>query len=225
MTIGAIGLTILAFFYIIGLPLFVIGLILVLASKQTRKQKLKPISIIVLYIIVFWLDWKMFNSVGPEIFLIPSDYRGKVNVIFKEGCGIRPEKSSNGTIYRIPEDGILILDAKQEYGFIEHSYLFEDEQGKRTEIPKMDVRNFNEEWTVELNPNEPSREKLGVFHWGRTGSIGKKIDANGNVTNQNELYSFTEFYISNYRDLSQKYNFKYDLKFDSLKKSKLEICN
>lgn len=225
LAIGAFGLTFAAFFAIIGLPVFVVGLILVLISKRKSwKQRLIPIGIFIIGIIAFWPIWRAINSVGPEVFLIPDNYRGRVNIIYKKGCGIELKKNDEGLVYKIPNDGILILSNEQKFGFIEHNYYLVDENGNRTELPKLDVRDFNEEWTLEKNPNEPPRDKLGVFHWGRTGSMGKMIDENGEVTNQDGLYTYSEFYVSTYSDLTEKFDFKYEQKFDSIRNNKIIKC-
>jgi hypothetical protein len=225
LAIGAFGLTIAAFFAIIGLPIFLIGIILILASlKKNWKQRLIPIGIFVVGIIAFWPIWRGINTVGPEVFLIPKSYRGRVNIINKKGCGTKLEKSEEGLVYKIPNDGILILDNEQKYGFIDHKYFLVDQNGKRTELPKMDVRDFNEKWTTEKNPNEPPRDELGVFHWGRTGSTGIIRTENGVQTNEDEHYSYSEFYISTYSNLNDKFNFKYERKFDSIRDIKVRVC-
>ena len=225
LAIGAFGLTFAAFFAIIGLPVFIVGIILVLVSlKKSWKHRLIPIGLFILGIVAFWPIWRAINSVGPEIFLISENYRGRVNIVYKKGCGINLEKSKEGLVYKIPNDGILILDKEQKYGFIEHTYYLIDQNGVRTELPKMDVRDFNEEWTLEKNPKEPPRDKLGVFHWGRTGSMGRMIDENGEVSNQDDLYTYSEFYVSTYSDLSDRFDFKYERKFDSIRDSKIKQC-
>ena len=225
LTIGAFGLTFAAFFAIIGLPIFIIGLILVLVSlKKTWKQRLIPIGLFIIGIVAFWPIWRVINTVGPEAFLIPENYQGRVNIIFKEGCGKELEKTEKGIIYKIPNDGILIIDSELKTGFIEHSYFYVDNEGNRTEIPKMDVRDFNEEWALEKSPNEPPRDQLGIFYWGRSGSIGSITNEKGEVTNNDEQYDFLEFYVSTYSDLSEKFGFRYDQKFDSIKTEKLKIC-
>lgn len=224
LAIGAFGLTFAAFFAIVGLPTFVIGIVLILISKKTWKQKLIPIGLFIVGIIAFWPIWRNINTVGPETFLIPNDYRGRVNIIHKKDCGILLEKTENGLIYEIPNDGILLLSNDQKYGFIDHKYYLIDKNGKKTELPKMDVRDFNEKWTLEKNPNEPPRDKLGVFHWGRTGSIGEMIDQKGNISNKSDLYTFNEFYISTYSDLTERFNFKYERKFDSIRDVKIKKC-
>ena len=225
LAIGAFGLTFAAFFAIIGLLVFIVGIILVLVSiKKSWKHRLIPIGLFLIGIIAFWPIWRAINSVGPEVFLIPENYRGRVNIVYKKGCGINLEKSKEGLVYKIPNDGILVLDKEQKYGFIEHTYCLIDQNGVRTELPKMDVRDFNEEWTLEKNPNEPPRDKLGVFHWGRTGSIGRMIDENGEVSNQDDLYTYSEFHVSTYSDLTDRFDFKYEQKFDSLRDIKIKKC-
>ncbi|AUC20630.1 hypothetical protein BTO15_00200 [Polaribacter sejongensis] len=92
LAIGAFGLTFAAFFAMIGMPIFVIGIVLILISKKTWKQKLIPIGLFIVGIIAFWPIWRNINTVGPETFLIPNDYRGRVNIIHKKDCGILLEK-------------------------------------------------------------------------------------------------------------------------------------
>lgn len=225
LAVGAFGLTFAAFFAVIGLPIFAVAIVLVLVSvKKTWKQRLIPIGLFIIGIIAFWPIWRATKTIGPETFLIPQNYRGRVNIIFKEGCGSQLEKTDEGLVYKIPDDGILILDDKQKYGFIDHKYFLVDHDGNRTELPKMDIRDFNEEWTTEINPHEPPRDKLGVYHWGRTGSMGEMIDEDGEITNEDDLYTFSEFYISTYNDLTEKFEFKYERKFDSIRDLKIENC-
>ncbi|GAB5399270.1 MAG: hypothetical protein Aureis2KO_08550 [Aureisphaera sp.] len=225
MALGAVGLTAAAFFAIIGLPVFVIGIILVLISKKPMKQKTVPIVLFIVGIVAFWPIWRKVNSIGPEVFLIPDDYRGKVNVIYKDGCGISLKKGKEGMVYEIPDDGLLLLNNKQKFGFLDQTFYLVDEKGYRTEIPKMNVRDFNEEWSVSKNPNEPPRDKLGVFHSGRTGGKGALIDAEGHETNTENKYTFQEFYVATYNDLSDRFNYKYQREFDSIREAKVKKCN
>jgi len=224
LAIGAFGLTFAAFFAIIGLPIFILGIILVLLSRTTWKRRLVTIGVFIALVFVFWPVWLRINKIGPEVFLIPDDYRGRITIIFKKDCGINLEKTKEGLVYDIPNDGILLLSNEQKYGIIDHTYYLVDENGNRNELPKMDVRDFNEEWTLEKNPNEPPRDKLGVFHWGRTGSTGRVIGQNGEVLNEDEQYTFLEFYISTYEDLSKSFGFKYERKIDTIIKSKMKQC-
>lgn len=224
LVVGAFGLTYVVFFAIIALPIFVAGIVLVLVTSKPWKLKIISIGIFIGSILIFWPIWIYINSAEPEIFLIPEDYRGRVNIIFKKGCGQELAKTDEGFVYNIPDSGILILNADQKFGIIRHTYFLIDKNGNRTELPKMDVRDFNEEWTIDKTPNEPDRDKLGVFHWGRTGSKGRLIDSNGNVINEDKLYTFSEFYISTYNDLTKRFDFGYEREFDKKRDNKIDKC-
>ncbi|MDK7375589.1 MULTISPECIES: phage holin family protein [Weeksella] len=102
--IGAFGLTFAAFFAIIGLPIFIIGLILVLSSlKKSWKQRLIPIGLFIIGIVAFWSIWREINSVGPEVFLIPENYRGRVNIVYKKSF------EHEGTTYSTLDDYAVII--------------------------------------------------------------------------------------------------------------------
>jgi hypothetical protein len=217
LTIGAGVTTFSPFFiYFYGLPIitFFVGVVLVWLSGRSLKTKvlwtLTPIPIFFIYQFL----WRWTNTSEPETFLIPISYRGKVHIIFDEKCGQPPKYENGRRTYQIPDNGVLLTQFKDAYGFIDHKYFFVDSLGERIAIPTMDVRDFNEEWTLEKNPNEPSRDSLGVFHWGRTG---------GGTFDESE-YSFVEFYVSTYKQLGDTFGFKYDSQFDSLEMVLLKDC-
>lgn len=227
IVIGTLSITLspyTLYFYYLPLIIFFIGILILWFSKRKIQSKIIWTISPFLFYGVFTFLWVKLNTVALEIFLIPENYRGRVNIIYKENCGQFLEKTKEGFIYHIPEDGILILSNKQEYGFITHQYYLVDKKGNKTLLPKMDGRDFNEKWTLEQKLNEPPRDKLGIFNWGRTGSVGKIIDANGNETNKDEQYTFKEFYISTYNDLEGKFDSKYEREFDSIINSKLKKC-
>jgi len=216
LAIGAFGMTFAAFFAVIGLPIFILGIILITVSKRTWKQKLIPIGLFIIGIVAFWPIWTKINSIGPETYLISENYRGRIHIIYGEDCGTELIEKENRLIYRIPDDGILIVNKEIKFGIIDHEYYLVDQNGTQTELPKMDVRDFNEEYTLEKNPNEPSRDKLGIFG-NSTGTVG---DTQGT----SDGYKFQEFYVSTYSDLRKEFNFKYNRKFDSISEVKLNGC-
>lgn len=71
LLIGALGLTFMAFFAIIALPLFIIGIILILVSKRKLNIKLFWILGTIASIIIFWPIWTKINMIEPETYLIP----------------------------------------------------------------------------------------------------------------------------------------------------------
>ena len=224
VAIGVLGRTFAAFFFQIGLPVFVLGVVLIILSKKKWQHKLLAIAASLMVITGFWTIWTALNTVEPEIFLIPNDYRGRVTLIYKKGCGTPLEKTKDGYSYAIPKEGILILDHKQTFGRINPTYYAVDQKGNRRRIPKMDVSDFKEPWTLEKTPNEPSRNKVGVFYWGRTGSVAQSSSDPNSLENQ-EHYTYQEFYISSYNDLHTRFDLNYENQFDSLIKVKLKGCN
>jgi hypothetical protein len=216
LTIGALGMTFAVFVIIIGLPIFIIGTILTLASNsKSWKQRLFPILFFIVGILVFWPIWNWSQKAEPETFLIPQEFSGKVHILFNEPCGREIEYENGRRLFKIPNNGILTTKFKDQYGIIDQEYYLINENGERSLLPKIDVGAFNEEWSTVKNPNEPSKNKLGVFHWGRIGSDKK---------NNSKDYLFQEFYISTYSDLTKKFDFEYEQKFDSLEYEILKKC-
>jgi hypothetical protein len=109
--------------------------------------------------------------------------------------------------YKIPATGILLSQFADKQGFIDQQYFLVDSLGNQTLLPSLDVRDYNEEWTTVKNPNEPSRDILGVFHAGRVSSDG--------------MY---EFYVSTYRQLTDSFDFQYDKSFDLKEQKIIEDC-
>ena len=92
--------------------------------------------------------------------------------MFNSKCGEEIQYENKRRLYKIPKDGILLTKFNDEQGYINFEFYLVDENGKRKKIQELDVRDFNEEWTTEKNPKEPSRDKLAIFHAGRTYSDG-----------------------------------------------------
>jgi hypothetical protein len=141
--------------------------------------------------------WKQINTIEPEIFLIPNSYKGKVRIIFNQNCGEPKKYEGERRVFKIPNDGILLTQFKDEQGFINQSF-YVLENGRRKRIEQLRVQEFNEEWTLEKNLREPSRNTLAIFEAGRTYSDGS-----------------SEFFICTYNEF-RKYDIKYDQRFDSL---------
>ena len=102
--IGAVGLTFMVFFAYFGLPLFLIGCLLILLSKKELKTKLITTLSVLGVILLFWSLWTWSKNVTPETFLISKDYRGKVNIIHGQSCGRHQE-------------GLLVIASKEMTSF------------------------------------------------------------------------------------------------------------
>ena len=178
--------------------------------KKTLLLHLKVIGIL-----SFLIFSSCVMSAEPETFLVPTDFRGRVNIIYDQKCGQETEYENDRRIYRIPSNGLLLTKFKKPSGLIDHKYFLVNDNGTRTELTKMDVRDYNEDYTTTKNPNEPPRDTLGVFKWG---SLGNAIGMN-----DNEAYSFQEFFISDYNDLKNT-NGKEYISFTQLISEKRADC-
>ena len=180
-------------------------IILITILWFTNYNSLKKIVFSILPIIIVpicILIWKKINTVEPEIFLIPKNYRGFVYISYNHKCGTPIKYKEDSRVYEIPNDGVLLTQFKDEQGFINQRFYIIDNE-KRVKIEELMVQDFNEEWTLEKNKKEPPRDKLAIFYAGRTYS-------NGN----------SEFFIGTYNDLKKDYY--YEKRIDSTANKKIE---
>jgi hypothetical protein len=145
----------------------------------------------------------MFNSCSqkpePETYLIPKGFAGRVNIIFRRKDGTPPRYENNRRIYKIPANGILLTQFKDEYGLADHQYYFVDSNGKR--IPLMI---FND------SISNKDRDAIGIFLDGTTGQYGSLPNA----------VWWQEFVVSSYESLDNYFTPEYKRQFeDKLKKS------
>ena len=185
------------YFYYLPVILLFCGLLIVWLSVRSIRFKFLSLIFPLLFYFSFQYIWIYINTVEPKTFLITNDYRGKVRIFFNEKCGDEKTYENDRRLYNIPKDGILFTQFSDEQGIVNYKFYIV-EGGKRKKVEQQMVQDFNEEWTTVKNPNEPKRDKLSVFHAGRTYSDGSM-----------------EFYVCTYDELKM-YDFKYDKKFDSL---------
>lgn len=203
------------YYYLLPVVFLFIGLILIWLSKTKILHKILWTIFPIISIPFFLFIWKQVNTKSPEVFLIPQNFKGKVSIIYNLKCAPEIKENDGKIIYQIPNDGILLISNNLNDGFINQKYFFVDDIGNKTEIPQMDNRDFNEEWTIEKNLNEPSRQKIGIFGWGTLGNYAESAT----TTN----YYYQEFYVGNYTDGTVE-NFKESQRFDSIKIKKAKDC-
>lgn len=186
---------------------FLLGLLLVWISDRRVMTKIIWTLTPFIFYATFQVCWYQFNKAPAETFIIPKDYRGKIHIHFNKSCGQVAEVVEDRRQYKIPTTGILLSQFADKQGFIDQQYYLVDSLGKQTPLPQLDVRDYNEEWTTEKNPHEPSRDILGVFHAGRVSGDG--------------MY---EFYVSTYRQLRDSFDFQYDKSFDLKEQKIIDDC-
>ena len=155
-------------FFAWGLAFLLIGAILILLTKNSWKLKLIVVGIPLIYVAI-----SFYNSFATsETYLIPDNYKGPVIVIFNQADGQAKEFEGGRRLYKIPSSGVLFSQFKDEQGWINQEYYYVTATGKRKKLGVLDTRDFNEEWTIQKNPKEPSRDSLVVFNPGTMGTMG-----------------------------------------------------
>jgi len=134
--IGAVGLTFTAFFTLLGLPIFLTGIILILLTKRKSKTKILWILGCTIGIVLFWPIWNKINAVAPETYLVPESFSGKIKIIYGLECGVDPKVENGRKILEIPDDGILFVNYEFKSGIVDHEYYIIDENGGIDLLPK-----------------------------------------------------------------------------------------
>ena len=190
-------------FYLLvfGIPIFLIGVILVFLSKQTIKVKLLTTLLpIILYFPLTFLFLYIYNYSTPKTILIPNNFEGKLRVVYQEKCGNSYVKIDDVKTLTFPENGLLILNEDFDK-HVNYNYYLVDELGNRTEIPQI------------LDFRDRALKQPCVLVRG-SGTIGQTIEAN--LTNQEEKgITYSDFYVYN-KDTVDRNDYKTQQRFDSL---------
>ncbi|MDT3738791.1 MAG: hypothetical protein RO257_04745 [Candidatus Kapabacteria bacterium] len=194
---------------IFGIPIFLIGVVLVFLSKQATKVKLiTTLTPIVLYIPLTFLFLYVYNYSTPKTILIPKDFEGNLRVVYEEKCGYNYDKSEGVKTMNFPENGILILNEDFDR-HVNYKYFLVDDLGKRTEIQQI------------IDFKSKVQNRPCVLFVG-SGTIGQTIEANS--TNQEEKgITFTDFYVYN-KDTIDRNDYKSQQRFDSLTTAIVNQC-
>lgn len=190
-------------------PIFVIGLLFVWFAKTRLKTKLLTtiLPLILWYPAVYAFYFLASEHMTPETFLIHRDFKGKITLIYGEPCGQTVLKVDGRLVYKIPDNGVMILTNEFETGIIDQEYFFVDDSWNKVgEIPALIQQDFNEDYTLEKNKNEPPRNKVGLFLLG-TG---------GGSTLKNENYNFHEMAVNSWDSLRVQSHGIHDEIIDSL---------
>ena len=143
----------------------------------------------------------------PETYLIPSNYEGRVEILFNQNGvpyhdtneygrdtvytlqkGMPPKHENGRRVYEIPSDGILLTQFAPNPGFIDTKYFSVDSNGRRTplEVYKLD---HSKRDTAEYVVSD--KNKKGIFGDGVTGSYGMHVPFQFfTVCSYNQLDSF-----------------------------------
>lgn len=162
-------------------------------------------SMIGIYLIAFMQLLSSCNQKAePETYLIPSNYTGKVNILFNKETGAAKEYDRKRRVYRIPSDGILITQFKTNDGFIDREYYSVDNTGKRTRLEVYILDNSKRD-TAEYIVGD--KNKKGIFGDGISGQYGN--------TGENKSVQYQEFIVSSYNQLDSFYTKEYRINFEN----------
>jgi hypothetical protein len=110
-------------------------------------NRTKQIAIILTLLLSF--SCSLFAKPIRMIYLIPEGFTGGVVIFYNDEKGTIPEEMQDGSVvYRIPQNGILIVKSPKKRGPYELSYFYVNKKDIRTEIeylnPRYYVKNSSE---------------------------------------------------------------------------------
>ena len=168
---------------IFGIPVFLIGCLLVfISNKKIVKKILFTVVPLILYIPSTILFLFLYNYSKPKNILIPSDFSGQLKVIYEEACGSKYEKVDGLKTLNFPENGVLILNEKFD-SHVNFKYFLIDKFGNKTEIPSIE------------NPLDNS-VKQPYITVGKSGVSYHSIEAN-TANKPDKGITYSEFYVYN----------------------------
>jgi hypothetical protein len=137
-------------------------------------------------ILIFFNLFSCHQGIEKEIYLIPSNFKGKVNVIFNQVNGEPVRYQDDVRIYEIPKDGILLTQFKEQEGFIKREYYYTDEANNKKPLK------------IIMDMEDVNSSEISVF---RDGTIG----VYGNSNDKNSL-TYQEFYITDKMDFESYFS-------------------
>ncbi|WP_299307399.1 hypothetical protein [uncultured Psychroserpens sp.] len=220
-----IGIIIIAFLVclnpyllIFGIPLFIIGIIILLLSDKKLKTKLIWIlTPIILWYPTMHLFFYLMGTIGTATaqkldLIFPENFKGKAIVVSDMPCGEEIEIIDDREQLRIPENGILLYKGNLKSGYINNRYFRIDSEEKKTEIP---FRANYMYW--EDSENKPDESVIGI--WLSGGGTSYNPSPNGGIN-----YSFREFVISSKDSLKKWSEFKRSRELERITDSLVAKC-
>lgn len=151
----------------------------------------------IIAIILILFTCSSAESEMGEIFLVPKDFRGKVNIIYNIKDGSDEKYENNMRVYLIPENGILLTKFKDLYGNTNQFYYLIDSSGNRSKI------------NVSLDEKSGTNDSaIFIFRAGTVGVYGNSDDSNS--------LKYQEFYVSDKTNLNKYFGISYINKFEQM---------
>ena len=152
-----------------------------------------PVSVLTTVFLTFGIlhlkDY--WNRPEPELFLIPGGYRGEVYIVFNKEKGEPAQYEGKRRVFRIPGNGILFTQFRQESGLSDQEYYYMGDNGRRKKLGQLYPADLPEEGTYKKNEYEPSRDSVAVFE----GSAGS-----WNRSGEPDPIKYFSFFVGSYHD-------------------------
>ena len=193
-------------FYLVifGVPVFIVGSILVLASRVSVRRKLSSILLpLLLWLPASYIFLFFYNRTTPQTFLIPRGFTGSVKIIHNEPCGITPNYEKDRRVLVIPSSGILIISEKIKGGRMDHQYFLVDSVGRREMIP----------FTPFLDSSLLTQTHIRKMFTGMMSRYPNAVD-----------FRFEHFEVYDPEVSPSENNVKADQQFDSLTYAAIDAC-
>ncbi|ANE50407.1 DUF6843 domain-containing protein [Flavisolibacter tropicus] len=117
------------------IPLFVIGLIVVSFARVTIKRWILTCVLpVALWLPCSYMFLYAYGWNPKEVYLIPDGYTGPISIVYEEKCGTTPLKENGFKTFRVPDNGILIVNLPRKNGFINHEYYYLKKDGTKTKL-------------------------------------------------------------------------------------------
>lgn len=195
-----------------------VGILLIWLSRIGREAKLLfSLSPFALIIVSFFLFLYIRTAEG-EMFLIPANHRGEIEVFYDEPCGEPPRYEGGRRLYALSPEGVLFTQATKNDGFLNRKFYLIGEDGHREAIPQFGRQNFETEkkergMNTGVDRQELTKETVGVF-W----AYGRETY----YTSRNSI----GYIVSNYRwfDRDQKETSLESKRFSEKAAEMLEKC-
>ena len=204
-------------FFIISLFLYVIGVVLVLASGPGQPAWLKVLAVLFPYLAAIgavMVHQRLADRQPAATFLIPEGFEGPMLLVLGEPCGLPPEKVDGRLIYHVPANGVVITQNpawnanapenqypnKGYYSMPDNEYYLVDRTGKRLRELTELAENYSDDPDAAPQTTRAwksvSRDDVGVFPQSPSPS----------PLDDSTRYTYQEFDVSSFARLSHQAN-------------------
>lgn len=164
---------------LIGIPVFIIGLVALWISKTNRKTKLLW-SIIppILWFPLAALWLFIYNSIGQinaqkRDYYINESFKGRMMIV-ESKCGDHPIVKNDRLQFEIPENGVYFFNGELKSGHIDRRVFLKQSNGNTVQL-KDGI------WPTKPEEKDTLGKEEIVGYWG--GSFGTRKDQKNNESN------------------------------------------